>query len=211
MGRITEVVPQKKNKNRVSVYIDGQFVLGLDALTALKNHVEPGAEISEERLEEIQLESEAGGAFDRAVKLVSFRPRTKAELKRFLADKGYAQAVVSSVMDKLAEYGFCDDFKFCRDYASAYSARAGINKIRADLMRLGAERDAIDSALEEIDSQEDEAFAAAERYIRTHGRFDMIKLKNHLYARGFTRSDIAAASDRIHDCYQLDDDDAPTE
>ena len=87
MGKITEVVPQKKNKNRVSVYIDGQFVLGLDALTALKNHVEPGAEIDEETLEKIQLESETGGAFDRAVKLVSYRPRTKAELKKFLAGK----------------------------------------------------------------------------------------------------------------------------
>lgn len=209
MGKITEVVPQKKNKNRVSVYIDGQFVLGLDALTALKNHVEPGAEIDEETLEKIQLESETGGAFDRAVKLVSYRPRTKAELKKFLAGKGYADAVISAVMDKLAEYGFSDDCKFCREYAAAYSGRAGINKIRADLMRLGAEREAIDAALEEIDSQEDEAFAAAERYIRTHRSFEMIKLKNHLYARGFSRSDISAAADRIRDSYQVDDDDLP--
>ena len=75
------------------------------------------------------------------------------------------------------------------------------------MSRLGAEPAAIEAALEEIDGQEEAAFAAAERYIRTHPKFDMRKLKAHLYARGFDGSDISAAAARVEEEYDFSDSD----
>ena len=58
-----------------------------------------------------------------------------------------------------------------------------------------------------IDGQEEAAFAAAERYIRTHSKFDMRKLKAHLYARGFNGDDISAATARVEEEYDFTDPD----
>ena len=206
MGKITDITYQKKNKNRMSIFIDDAFVCGLEAITVKRNRLEIGDEITAEELEKIQAESESGTAFERAVKLCSARSRTKREIKRYLIDKGYTQDVVNGVMDKLSEYGFCDDYRFCREYVASYSKRVGLKKIKFDLKRLGAEDDAINEALEEVDSQEDEAFAAAEKYIRTHRNFVMAKLKNHLYTRGFSPSDISAAAERVKEEYEVDGD-----
>lgn len=207
MGTITEISHQKKNKARVNVYIDGSFACGLEALTVVKNRLEAGMEIDEAELAAIQSESEGGRAFERAVKLCSVRPRTKKELRKFLRDKGYVKETIDETMNKLAEYGFCDDARFCADYVAAYKSKNGVNKLRADLSRLGAEPAAIEAALEEIDEQEEAAFAAAERYIRTHPKFDMRKLKAHLYARGFEGSDISAAAARVEEEYDFSDSD----
>lgn len=207
MGKITDITAQKKNKNRVNIFVDGEFVCGLETITVLRNRLEIGGEISEEELAAIQAESEGGTAFDKAVKYSAFRHRTKREIKRFLQDKGYTKEVISSVMAKLTEYGFVDDFKFCREYVAAYSKRDGLKKIKTNLILLGAEKEAIEQALAEADGQEDAAFAAAEKYIRTHNNFVMAKLKNHLYSRGFSSSDISAAAARVVEEYGGEDED----
>ena len=207
MGTITDLSHQKKNKDRVNVYIDGSFACGLDALTVVKNRLAVGTEIDEDELAAIQRESEGGRAFERAVKYASVRSRTKKELRTFLRDKGYAPATIADVMNKLTEYGFCDDMRFCREYVAAYKHRSGVNKIRAELSKLGAEAEAMEAALDEIDGQEEAAFAAAERYIRTHSKFDMRKLKAHLYARGFNGDDISAAAARVEEEYDFTDPD----
>lgn len=205
MGTITEISRQRKNKNRVNIFLDGVFVCGLDALTVVKYRLEPGVEISEGELSAVQLESETGTAFDKAVKFVSIRARTTAEIKKFLGEKGYTPEVTKAVLKKLKEYGYCDDRKFCREYVNAYRGKSGVNKIRAELKRLGADPVAAEEALEEIDSQEEAAFAAAEKYIRTHRDFVMVKLKHHLYARGFSYSDIDAAAARVAEEYPSSD------
>ena len=46
MGTITDLSHQKKNKDRVNVYIDGSFACGLDALTVVKNRLTVGTEIA---------------------------------------------------------------------------------------------------------------------------------------------------------------------
>lgn len=205
MGTITDLSHQKKNKDRVNVYIDGSFACGLDALTVVKNRIAVGTEIDEEELAAIQRESEGGRAFERAVKYASVRSRTKKELTTFLRDKGYASATITDTVKKLTEYGFCDDARFCREYVAAYKGKNGINKIRAELNRLGADPEAAEAALEEIDGQAEAAFAAAERYIRTHSKFDMRKLKAHLYARGFNGDDVSEAAARVEEEYDFTD------
>ncbi len=127
-----------------------------------------------------------------------------ADTVKFRQEVAQLKEMLGGVMDKLTEYGFCDDYRFCREYVAAYSKRVGLKKIKFDLKRLGAEEDAISAALEEAGGQEDEAFAAAEKYIRTHRNFVMAKLKSYLYSRGFSMSDINAAADRVKEEYEVD-------
>lgn len=207
MGKITDIVDQKKRKDRVSVHIDGVYCCGLDALTVRKNRLKIGDEISEEELSAIQRESEGAAAFDKALKLVSYRSRTKSEVRAYLKEKGYLGEVIAEVMAKLVEYRYVDDFRFCREFVSTYAKRLGKRNIALELKRLGAEAEAIESALESVDGQEEAAFSVAEKYYRTHRKFDLRKMKQYLYTKGFSSDDISSAAARIAEEYDLSGDD----
>lgn len=200
MATITDITKQKK-KGRVNVFLDGEFYCGIDEFTALSLRIAVGKEYDEDELKEIVTESEKRSAFDKAAKYVSFRPRTEREIKKYLSDKEYPPEIVDYGAVKLAEYGYVNDFRFCREYVRAYSVKAGVNKIRADLMRLGAKREAIDEALDEIENQSEAAYRAAQKWARTHKSFDVRKLKAHLYAKGFEPDDINSAAAGIADEY----------
>ena len=196
MATVTDITKQKK-KGRVNIFLDGEFYCGLDEFTALSLRIAVGKEYDEDELKEIVTESEKRSAFDKATKFVSFRPRTEREIRKYLSDREYPGEIVDYVVAKLAEYGYVDDLRFCKEYVRAYSVKSGVNKIRADLMRLGAKREAIDEALGEVEEQSEAAYIAAKKWERTHSTFDARKLKAHLYSKGFRGDDIEEAAERV--------------
>lgn len=206
MGKITGITRQKHDRSRVSIYVDGEFVMGLDALVATKNRLAEGAEVEEETLERIRRESETSSAFECAMKFIGYRSRTERETVRHLRDRGYDNETIASVKEKLASYGYLDDLRFCREYVAAKSSVWGRHRIRAELMRLGADAEAADEALSAIENGEEAAYAVAEKYARTHRGFTLPKLKNHLYSRGFDYDEIASAASRIAEEYGEEDD-----
>lgn len=197
MGKITAVIAQKRNKKRVSVYIDGEFAVGLDAMTAVKNRLFPGEEIDEERLKAIAAESDAASAFDCALGLVAYRNRTEKEVVRRLTEKGFGRDVALSAAEKLRGYGYCDDFAFCREYVGFSAGKKSRLAIKTELRRLGADEEAIEAALDEAGGEEDAAYFAGEKYMRTHGGADIRKLKGYLYSKGFGGDAINAAAERL--------------
>lgn len=206
MAKITDITAQRKNKERVNIFLDGSYYCSLEAITVARNRLELGADVDEELLARIQLESEASSAFERAVGYLSYRSRTEREIERYLLEKGYLSEVVDSVMQKLSEYGFISDERFCREYVAAYGKRVGKYKIRAELKRLGARDEAAEAALDELEEQSEAAYGAALKYLRTHKNADAMKLKRQLYAAGFSGDDIAYASDRLKEEHMLEED-----
>ena len=77
---ITEVKTQKKNTNRVSVYIDGKFAFGMTQVDALYYHIKEGEEISNERYKQIVEELIYAKARDKAIKLLGYSAKTEKEL-----------------------------------------------------------------------------------------------------------------------------------
>ena len=77
MGKITDIVRQKGNKSRVSLFLDSAFLCGLDELTAVKNRLEIGTEIDGEDIARIQAESEYVTALDKSLSRLSVRPRSE--------------------------------------------------------------------------------------------------------------------------------------
>lgn len=197
---------QKKRASRANVFLDGEFALGLDIVTLKKHRLEIGDEIDKETLELIQFEDECSTAFERAVKNVNSSPKTKREVEKYLLSKGYVESVIKSVTEKLIDYGFVNDYEYCRLFVKSYSRSCGRYKMEAELSRRGADPDAIEKALNELNSQSDEAFAVAEKYIRTHRKADIYKVKNYLRTKGFAGEEISEAAERIKEEYSFSED-----
>ena len=99
MGIITEVTIQKKNRSRVSVYVDGEFFCGMQSITAAKEGIKPGAEVDEAELMRVIAESESVEAFDKALLYIGKGPRTKKEIESYLIKKEYPIFAINDVVE----------------------------------------------------------------------------------------------------------------
>ena len=64
--RITALQPQVTNADRISVFVDDHFLLGVNTLLVLKMALRVGQEVSEEQVEQLRQEETLQQAVDRA-------------------------------------------------------------------------------------------------------------------------------------------------
>lgn len=72
----------------------------------------------------------ADALWDHALRLLSIRAHSAAELKRKLARRAESPSHLTSVLDKLREYGLIDDQKFSETFASSRLANTGSGRFR---------------------------------------------------------------------------------
>lgn len=203
MGIITALTAQKKNKGRVNIFIDDEFVCGLELLTVMQHRLKVDDEISEAQLNQIIIDSENGVAFEKAVFYSNIRPRSEYEIRSYLKEKGYIAETIDTAVEKLFHYGYLDDTKFAIMYAECHRQKWGANRIKHELKNMRVGEECILVALEKLGSQYDEAFVVAERFIMQKRGFDYNKVYAHLYSRGFLSSTI---SDIMSELKQLEKD-----
>ncbi len=87
MSEITLVEPQKKDKTRCNIYVDGVFYCGIKLEVAVKYHLKSGMPVDKARLDEIQLETEKSQALDKAIAHLSATMKTERQIKDFLTNK----------------------------------------------------------------------------------------------------------------------------
>lgn len=205
MGRITDIVRQKRNKTRVSVFIDEEFVCGLDEVTALAARLKVGDDIDENELKKVVFESELNSAFERAVGYLSLSPRSRKEIERYLTDKGYDADVVAAALKRLDAYRYVDDRAYAESYVRSMSKRYGSFRLASELKRKGIAQDIIDELLD--DGGDTAVLDVAKKYMRSHKTADKQKLKRFLAGRGFGWDSISDAVSKLADDGAFDTDD----
>lgn len=186
MSEITSIEPQVKDKNRCNVYVDGKFYCGIKLETAVKYRLKAGMKIDKSRLDEIQLETEKSQALDKAMTHLSASMKTERQIMEFLSKKGYTEAVIGYVMERLKYYNLVDDRAYCRAYIESVKGK-GKRALEADLLRRGADKNAVELALGEVEENEDEAFEILSKYLRgkTFDRQNLYKGFKYLLSKGY--------------------------
>jgi regulatory protein len=111
-GTVTALRFQKRDKNRVNVYLDGQFAFGLAAIEAARLRV--GQALGDDDIARLQRQDKVERAHGRALNFLSYRPRSEAEVRRNLHKKGVQEEVVEVVIERLTRAGMLDDREFAR-------------------------------------------------------------------------------------------------
>ena len=194
MSEITSIEPQVKDKNRCNIYIDGKFYCGIKLEVAVKYHLKVGMQVEKSQLAEIQLETEKSQALDKAMTHLSATMKTTRQMRDFLSKKGYTEAVQNYVLEKLEYYKFIDDYAYCRAYIDSVSGK-GKRAIEVDLIKRGADRKAIETALEEVEEDSDEAYAVLSKYLRGKGtdKQTLFKGFKYLLSKGYDMDTAKAA------------------
>jgi regulatory protein len=197
--KITALAPQKKNKRRVSVFLDGNFLFGLSSDTVAALGLRVGREVDRAGLDRIALEEQRYESLQYAFLLLSYKARTTSELTQRLTRKGFSPDIVSSTLQRLAELKMVDDAGFARRFAEDRIAigHKGKWRIRGELLKRGVAKEHIEDALATAPDETAAAREVAEKYLSRNRRLEPDVLKRRLYAflarRGFSPDTIRQA------------------
>lgn len=110
MGVITALEVQKRNKKRVNVYLDEEFVFSLSLDEAARLH--KGQVLSDADVEKLRDQDEVSRAFDSAARFLSYRPRSMHEVRQNLRQKSVPPAAIDAALERLSAHGYLDDRAF---------------------------------------------------------------------------------------------------
>jgi regulatory protein len=199
--RITALKAQKKNPNRINVFLDGEFAFGLSRITAAWLRI--GESVSEERVEQLQEKDGLEVAYQRALELISIRPRAEKEIRQRLVEKGFATGAVEVVLERLRSAELVGDEQFARTWAEnrAVFRPRGHRMVAAELRLKGIGQETIEQTLSELPSEETLAYEAAKKITRRLEGLDWEnfrkKMAGHLGRKGFGFEIVAQVTRQI--------------
>lgn len=189
MGKITALTRQKRNPDRINVYLDGTFAFGLAAITAVSLRV--GQTLTQDQIDRLQGADLEEKAKEVALRFIEYRPRSTTETRQHLLKKDYPEDVVERVIERLTAVELLNDAAFARywvEQRQTFKPRSQL-AIQQELRQKGLDRQTIDAALENIDESA-AALKAAEAKARRWqalSREDFFKkLGSYLQRRGFS-------------------------
>lgn len=162
--QITDLEPQVNNAERVNVYVDGRFLLGVNAVIVLRMELRVGQELLPEQLEQLRSEEAEQQAVDRALNYLSFRPRSREEVRRYLQRKETPPYVIDAALERLDRLNFVDDRAFVEFWVEnreKFNPR-GSRALKNELRLKGVERDIVDELVDK-DGDEELALRAARK------------------------------------------------
>ena len=199
MRKITAITAQERRKDRVNLFVDGEFFAGVSLETTLKLRLKVGDLVDTDKLNEILMESERAEAVQKAADYALKTLKTKRQVKDYLTRKGYSEETVWYAVDKLKEYGYIDDTEYSRRFIESTAKRQGRRLTEYKLMAKGVKKEDIALAYENAETNDFEnARALCEKYLKNKEttKENVLKAYKYLIGRGFSyeQADFAVAA-----------------
>ena len=172
----------------MSVYLDGEYVFGLAKIVAAWLKV--GQEISKENIEELKAKDKEEIALQKAVKFLSYRPRSEDEVRKNLKKHKFQEGIIEKVIDRMRRGGLVNDVNFAElwvENRSEFRPR-GSRLLRIELWKKGISDDVIENATKDL-NEDELAFRAARKQARKYKKLEWQefrkKMNGFLARRGF--------------------------
>ena len=200
--KVSALKVQSRNPKRVNVYLDGHFAFGLAKIEAIRLRV--GQELDEAAITRLQQADTEEQAYERALKLLSIRPRSEDEIRRKLREHKVADETLEAVLAHLRRAGLVDDAAFANYWVenrSTFRPRSQ-RMLKAELKRKGVGEAALAQALTTTNDAE-AAYALAAKRVRSaklaEGPYPEFRrrLGDYLARRGFDFETIGPIVERL--------------
>jgi regulatory protein len=207
-GTVTRLEVQRKNHGRISIYLDGEFALGVHTDLILKFSLTKGTYLSEQNVAALREADEQVRAREAAVSLLAATPRSRSDLGKRLRRKGFSETACEVALERMAELGYLDDSAYARLFAMSRSRSKGYGpaRVRLELLRRGVSdadiESAITAAFEAVDLAGTATGVARQRWERlkqseADPRKRRKKLYDFLLRRGYNFDTIDAVWRRL--------------
>ncbi|KAB2904598.1 MAG: RecX family transcriptional regulator [Anaerolineae bacterium] len=206
-GTITALEVQKRDRERVNVYIDGQFAFGLDALEA--SALKTGQTLTPQEIAALKAKDAAATAYKQALGFLSYRIRSSSELRDYLRRKRYDDTLIEEVIGRLTELNYLNDLEFARTWVrnrEEFHPR-GASALRYELRQKGISSEIIDEALAEFDPFESAYHAAQKKARSLRGKSREAlrqQIGGNLMRRGYDYTTVNSVLERLIDELEAD-------
>lgn len=195
MQKITAIKAQRKNKERVSIFLDGEYAFGLTRLVA--GWLQVGQMLSEEKINALKRDDEREMAYLRALNYLSYRPRAKEEIRQNLRKHEIDEDVIETTITRLEKSNFVNDDEFAKlwiENRNEFRPR-GRRALAIELRQKGITNEVIDRSLDELVDEESLVYRAGIKKARKLARYEWQDFRKKLAAflarRGFSYSVIS--------------------
>lgn len=202
MSTITAIRSGKSAKKRINLFLDGKFAFSMDREKFVQERLKVGLELSQDRLDELRTSLKLNRCLDAAYHYLSYRPRSEAELRRRLQQRGFPEEHIKTTFSKLREQGLLDDVSFAKFWVenrTTFRPRSR-GMTRSELRKKGVAEEMINQAVADID-EADSAYRAAISKARRLSRLDYPefrqRLGDFLRRRGFAYNVISQTVRRV--------------
>ena len=147
---ITAVEPRRKQM--CALFIDGEYVMNLDAQTLIENRFDVGREIDDDELKDIIDKSNERRAKEKALWLISYRSHSKKELFDKLK-RSFDEASAQKAVDRMEELGLINDEEFAKLYARKLvnGKKMSVKAAEFELYRKGIDKITAEQGLGELE------------------------------------------------------------
>ena len=200
MLTITRLEPQKRNPERVNVYLDGEFAFGISRRVA--PWLEEGNQLSQQKIAALQNEDKIEAAYQRALNFLSYRSRSENEIQQNLQKHNIAEEIIPEVLSRLREDRLVNDRDFANQWVenrNKFHPR-GKHALRTELIKKGISNQIIEEILQDINEEElalKFARGKISRLIALEKQEYQKKMYGYLSRRGFDYSLSREVTDQI--------------
>ena len=192
MAVITKIESQKKNQDRVNIYVNNEFFMAVYTELVYSFNLKKGMEIDEDNLKNLLKDEMYIKAKNKALNILSKADQSEKKIKEKLSSE-FEEDTIEKVIDFLKRNNFINDDILAQKIVNTNVNlnKCGRNKIKQNLYIKGIDKNSIDDALNDIDDNieyENAMYLAKKRYDRVKNedkRKIYQKISQHLAYKGF--------------------------
>lgn len=204
MAIITKIEVQKKNQDRVNIYVNNEFFIAIYTELVYRFGLKKGIDIDEDKLKSLLKDEIYIKAKNKALNILSKSDQSEKKIREKLS-YDFEESVIDKVISFLKDNNFINDDILAQKIVNTNINlnKCGINKIKQNLYIKGINKNSIDEALGDVDYNiefENAMYLAKKRYNRIKNedkRKIYQKISQHLAYKGFNYDIIKRVLNKI--------------
>ena len=194
--KITSLKQQVKNAERVSIFVDGEYVFSLSLDELVKYKLRNGDELTPADIKKFKKISADGKLRARALEWLLNRLHSEREFRDYLYRKKAEPEQIDNLVAEFTNKAYLDNVKFAQWFAELKARRNKSDRqIRAELFKKGISREVVDQVLESEQGREEQRLKALIEKKSRLSRYqkDPQKLAQYLVGQGFGWQEVKEA------------------
>ncbi|MDA3732572.1 RecX family transcriptional regulator [Niameybacter massiliensis] len=190
---ITAIEPQKKDPDRSSVYINGEFSFGASNKAVERYGLVAGMVLDNAGYEALMSKLQLDKAKMRALNSIARGDKTEQQMRMLLLKAEYSEWIIEEVISFLKKYSYINDENFVKRYMNSkvkYNHKS-LRKVQSELYSKGIVVSDLETYKEKYAEEEEENilyFLNKFKYSSELEYKDKQKIINRILTRGFSYS-----------------------
>lgn len=201
--KITALEYQKKNPNRVNIFVDGQFKFGVHVNHVVNYSLYKDKEITDSEIKEILRKDIVTRLYERSANLLSNSQKTTEQIRQYIyriycnnkddyknIEEIGIDVIQDEIVEKLKEVKLLNDYEFAISYIRAYYLIKPVSlfELQGKLRTKGLDNNDIEKAIQdtELDELEMIKFALLKKFRTESIKKGDNKVIQYLSRKGFS-------------------------